>query len=885
MRLVEFLKEKFDLAPTLPMPAGANDDAKEMVVSEMIPYTYHYDDETVITKDDGLVHVIKIDGIFFESLSPEEIRRFERQRNTLLRSIANSDRGIYVHLVRRKAGRYPSGEPEAWFARYLNERWKDRYRKRNFYVNEIYISVVRNRFRIGAPGVVDRIFTKLTGGTLRHDDAETFEEQAKDVYDVSNLIVQVLEPYGARRLRVQRRPNFTSAGVSFSEAMQAVERFKLDWSEFLATYGVAETYPAADVLDFLGDDYDEIGTFLDYLVNLEEGRTILTDQPLSQGLARHRINFQTVGNTMEVEGLSTRRAAAMLSMHEWPTNTPSRMLDEFLKQPVEFIITQSFFFVDRISAEADMKLQKRRMEANKDISGQADDIKEGMKELGSGRSVNGLHHLTILVHVPIEFEVTPQSRRQAASDLNEAITLLKKSFVGLNVKPVREYFALETFFWSQLPGQTQKWIGRRGKIKSANFAGFASLHNFAIGKIDGNLWGSAIMPFETESGTAYYFNFHREMEGMVAGHTTFAAETGAGKTTILSMLIAMADKARPRVFWFDNRHGAEVFMRAMGGQHTLLTALTSTGWNPLQLPDTADNRQYIVDLLSLMRTCYGGETSADDIARFKRLVDENYAFKNPRDRRLRNVSWCFGKGSDLDRVMSVWYGNGANAGAFDNESDNLDLSKCRHHCFEMRQLIKDGEARPELAVLLSYPFHRIEQSQDGSPFIIVLEEGQNLVKHDFWKKKIDAYYMQVRRKNGLLIFVTPDVKYLFCETDSIAKQSPTKIFLPTQEAVESDYMGEHIKLTRGEFEFVRDTPVQMRKFLIRRGDESIRAIFDLSDMPEVIPVLSSNDLGVRLMHDVMREQGTDDPTIWVPVFMERAIAKNTHNLNRKGASL
>src|SRR3954469_8417294 len=102
MRLADVMKSKFDLSLRMPVPAGAAIDVKEMALSEMIPYTVHYDDETVITKDDGLVQVIKIDGLYFESLSAEQIKQFERRRNTVLRSIANSDRGVYVHLIRRK---------------------------------------------------------------------------------------------------------------------------------------------------------------------------------------------------------------------------------------------------------------------------------------------------------------------------------------------------------------------------------------------------------------------------------------------------------------------------------------------------------------------------------------------------------------------------------------------------------------------------------------------------------------------------------------------------------------------------------------------------------------------------------------------------------------
>ncbi|MEP9532281.1 type VI secretion protein, partial [Xanthomonas euvesicatoria] len=95
---------------SMPVPEGAAADAKEMALSDMIPYTVHYDDESVITKDDGLVQVIKLDGLYFESLTAEQIKQFERRRNTVLRSIANSDRGVYVHLIRRKVNLYPAGE-------------------------------------------------------------------------------------------------------------------------------------------------------------------------------------------------------------------------------------------------------------------------------------------------------------------------------------------------------------------------------------------------------------------------------------------------------------------------------------------------------------------------------------------------------------------------------------------------------------------------------------------------------------------------------------------------------------------------------------------------------------------------------------------------------
>ncbi|MEB0001245.1 hypothetical protein QN367_19490, partial [Cryobacterium sp. RTS3] len=84
----------------------------------------------------------------------------------------------------------------------------------------------------------------------------------------------------------------------------------------------------------------------------------------------------------------------------------------------------------------------------------------------------------------------------------------------------------------------------------------------------------------------------------------------------------------------------------------------------------------------------------------------------------------------------------------------------------------------------------------------------------------------------------------------IQKQTATKIYLPNGEASHADYVGQ-LGLTEAEFTFIRESPPEARKFLIRRGNESIKAVFDLSELPEFIPVLSSNDKGVALMDTII----------------------------------
>ncbi|MFX8160652.1 VirB4 family type IV secretion/conjugal transfer ATPase, partial [Acinetobacter baumannii] len=88
-----------------------------------------------------------------------------------------------------------------------------------------------------------------------------------------------------------------------------------------------------------------------------------------------------------------------------------------------------------------------------------------------------------------------------------------------------------------------------------------SSHNFAMGRADGNLWGSAVTCLETTAAGPYYFNFH---QGDL-GNFTVIGPSGSGKTVLVNFLLAQARRFAPRIIFFDKDRGAELFIRAIGG--------------------------------------------------------------------------------------------------------------------------------------------------------------------------------------------------------------------------------------------------------------------------------------------------------------------------------
>ena len=81
---------KFGLDFAQTAPAGSEAKRKEQRLRRFIPYIAHYDAETLLTEDDQLIQIIKLEGLAFQTRDEEDLRRQKRFRNRLVRSIAKS---------------------------------------------------------------------------------------------------------------------------------------------------------------------------------------------------------------------------------------------------------------------------------------------------------------------------------------------------------------------------------------------------------------------------------------------------------------------------------------------------------------------------------------------------------------------------------------------------------------------------------------------------------------------------------------------------------------------------------------------------------------------------------------------------------------------------
>jgi type IV secretion system protein VirB4 len=399
-------------------------------------------------------------------------------------------------------------------------------------------------------------------------------------------------------------------------------------------------------------------------------------------------------------------------------------------------------------------------------------------------------------------------------------------------------------------------------ISTANMASFGSLHGFALGQADGNHWGDAVTLLETTSSTPFFFNFHHGD----LGNFSVIGPSGSGKTVAMNFLAAQAQKFAPRTILFDKDRGGELFVRGIGGRYDRIRAGEPTGFNPLALPDTATNRAFLRDWLGVLLKAEGPE----ELATIAAAVDAAYA-NDASLRRLRHFRELLSgakrpKPGDLADRLSAWIDEGEHGWLFDNAIDKLDLS-ARVIGFDMTALLESPRLRTPT---MMYLFHRIDERLDGSPAMVLIDEGWKALDDEVFAARIRDWLKTMRKRNALVGFATQSARDALDSriATALVEQTATMIFMPNARARAEDYC-DGFGLTEHELSLIRSLPAHSRCFLVRQPDASVVVRLDLSGAPEVVTMLSGRESAVRRL-DLLREAVGDNPADWYPALTGRA---------------
>lgn len=598
---------------------------REVGAADFIPYKHHWDKETIITKDQEMLQVIKIEGFSFETADDDVVDMKKLVRNSLYKSMAEGTFAMWFHMIRRRQSVYPGGVMPPGFAKTVDDKWRQKHHTKSAFVNELYITVVRKKDTKGV-AKLENLFEKFEQRTNKDAESIQLREMHKELKEAVYRVMATFKDYGARTL----------------------------------TTKMTEHGPVSEPLEFLGK-----------LVNAgDTQKMLLPTIDINRYLPINRLYFGQ--RAIEIRTPTGSKYAGIISIKEYAPHTSAGIMDAFLQLPFEFVISQSYQFENRQVNLSSMQLQQRRMQQSNDLAvSQVREINEALDLSMSGQIAFGYHHMTVLCY------------EDNLNALEGALSMAVAELVNVGINPIREKLVLEQCFWAQLPANFE-YIGRPAKINTLNIASFAAMHNYPVGKEKENHWGDAVTVFDTTSGTPFFFNFHARD----VGHTTIIGPTGAGKTVLMNFLCAQAQKYKCRMFMFDKDRGAEIFVRALGGKYSNIDPGQACHFNPLQLDDTTENRAFISEWLTALLSASGDPVSADDVEVIGRAVDGNYKLAKS-DRVLRNIAPFFGlegPGSLASRLKQ-WHGAGRYAKIFDHVEDIVNFQADTVFGFEMGDVL------------------------------------------------------------------------------------------------------------------------------------------------------------------------------------------------------
>ena len=781
--------------------------ASEARAGDRLPYAQLIDASTMMLRDGSVMTAIQVPGLLFETEDSDALNAHAATREVMLRSTLDARFVMYHHVIRRRVEVELDAEFDDPLSAHIDRRWKERLGHGSLFINDQFITLIRRPAR-GKAGIAERMsktWKRWTSGLREEIEADPRDIRALKA--AATGLVASLTSYGAQLL-----------------------------GEYEGASGGANN----ELLELLSALYNG---------EMRPVRRPHDDTDIGQMLPYRRASFGL--DAMELRGSGEPEFAAIISLKEYPDATSPGLLDGLLRLPHEMIVSESYAPAERQTARERMDLSIRRLRsADEESAAERSDMMAARDALGNGAVGFGDHHLSVLV------------RESDLARLDEASAACAAALADTGAIAVREDTNLEPAFWGQFPGN-EHYIVRRAMISSANMASFGSLHGFALGQASGNHWGDAVTLLETTSATPFFFNFHHGD----LGNFSVIGPSGSGKTVVMNFLAAQAQKFAPRTILFDKDRGAELFVRGIGGRYDRISAGQPTGFNPLALSDTAENRAFLRDWLGVLLGAEGPE----ELATISAAVDATYA-NQPSLRRLRNFKELLAgsrrpQPGDLASRLEAWIGAERGEGGeygwlFDNEQDRLSLDS-RVLGFDMTALLENPRLRTPT---MMYLFHRIEQRLDGEPTMILIDEGWKALDDEVFAARIRDWLKTLRKRNALLGFATQSARDALDSRISTAlvEQTATMVFMPNSRARAEDYC-EGFGLSQHELAVIKSLPAHSRCFLVRQPDASVVVRLDLSSAPEVLTILSGRESSVRRL-DALREALGDDPAEWYPAL-------------------
>lgn len=364
---------------------------------------------------------------------------------------------------------------------------------------------------------------------------------------------------------------------------------------------------------------------------------------------------------------------------------------------------------------------------------------------------------------------------------DEKLRLVEKVIQGRDFTCIAETVNAVEAWLGSLPGHVYSNV-RQPPISTLNLAHMIPLSAVWAGpERDGHFAAPPLFFGQTEGATPFRFSLH---VGDV-GHTLVVGPTGAGKSVLLALMALQFRRyANAQVFAFDFGGSIRAAALAMGGDwHDLGGALSDDASEPVALQplariDDAATRSWAAGWIAAI-LAREGVTVTPEVKDHLWSALSSLASAPAGERTLTGLSVLL-QSQDLKRALQPYCVGGPFGRLLDAEAERL--GEARVQAFETEGLIGTGAA----PAVFGYLFHRIEGQLDGTPTLLIIDEGWLALDDEGFAGQLREWLKTLRKKNASVVFATQSLSDIDGSpiAPAIIESCPTRLFLPNERAIE-----------------------------------------------------------------------------------------------------
>jgi type IV secretion system protein VirB4 len=803
--------------------------------SDFIPLSTHVSPTVIKTTGGDYLTVWRLEGLSFVGREEWDIEHRHNTFNRMLQTLRAPDYvnvAFWVHDVRRRRKVQGGSQFQQVFNQSLSDGYFNSLTSQKMMGNELYLTLIYR------PQVVGKRFADRSADPVLLQAQQ--DEAIAKLQELATNVEAVIKDYAPYRLGMYEADN----GIVFSEALE----------------------------------------LQGYIINRVDEPVPVLPVPIPNYLPVSRHLFSTKTGDFAVNPpTGASHYGALLNIKEYPDGTYPGILNGLKYLEFDYVLTHSFSPVGRQDALKALDRTKGMMISSGDKAvSQIIELDQAMDQLASGNFVLGEYHLNLAIYADSQAQLA-QNVATARAELSNA------GFVS-----AKEDLAVAAAFYAQLPGNW-RYRTRLANLSSLNFLGLSPLHNFASGKKDGNPWGQCITTLQTTNGQPYHFNFHATHPGedslgeKAIGNTMVIGKSGTGKTALINFLLSQAQKLQPEptIFFFDKDRGAEIFVRACGGNYLSLESGQPTGFNPFQCERNEANVQFLGDLIKVLvgKPSYTAREEEDIFRAVEGILDTPMGLRTMTNfqKSLPNM------GDDgLYARLRKWTAGNSLGWVFDNPRDDIDLGQASIIGFDYTEVIDNPEVR---VPVVHYLIHRLEELIDGRRLIYVMDEFWKILDGEGGLKEFAKNKQKtIRKQNGLGIFATqsPEDALQSDIAAALVEQTATMILLPNPNASREDYI-DGLKLTEAEYHVVKSLDERSRCFMVKQGHGSSVCQLNLRGLDDALAVISASTDNIAVLEQVLERTAASNgvavdqlrPEQWLEAFYAQRKGSGKARINHK----